>query len=300
MARIFSLLIFVVLFSFEAFASANDLERDIRNRQNNPYNNVYKTDLGNVDPSDAQYIPRVNENLKVYDYADILTSEQEKNLRAIIQGKLMEELHCDGLIVTLPGPIFESSENFDANEYFAKSFFFFNDFGFNDFEISDYDAFIFVIDIQSRRFTIFDHGKPAKHFITGGNYEDYRSLITDYLRSENYGQGLQLLLNTFYDDYLPYTDGRFFTPQVKTWLWISIGVGAFLALMIVLIAKMAHKVVRRAAYAGNYVVKNSFRLNHQYDKFVRTYTTRVARPKDTGGSGGGRSSGGFSGGSSSY
>lgn len=86
--------------------------------------------------------------------------------------------------------------------------------------------------------------------------------------------------------------------EKASWAWktplICFGIGAVIALIVVLIMAAQHKNVRRKAQAGDYVKPGSFQLTQCLDLYLYQTTTRRRRPQNTGSGGGssGRSHGG--------
>ena len=79
-----------------------------------------------------------------------------------------------------------------------------------------------------------------------------------------------------------------------SWAWktplICLGIGAVVALIVVLVMAAQHKNVRRKTQAGDYVKPGSFQLTQCLDLYLYQTTTRRRKPQNN--SSGGRSSGG--------
>ena len=86
--------------------------------------------------------------------------------------------------------------------------------------------------------------------------------------------------------------------EQASWAWktplICFGVGAVIALIVVLVMASQHKNVHKKAQAGDYVKPGSFQLTQCLDLYLYQTTTRRRKPQNSGGSGGGsgRSHGG--------
>ena len=89
-----------------------------------------------------------------------------------------------------------------------------------------------------------------------------------------------------------------YAEEQASWAWktplICFGIGAVIALIVVLVMAGQHKNVHRKAQASDYVRPGSFRLTQSLDLYLYHTTTRRMKPQNSGGSGG--SSGGSHGG----
>ncbi len=89
-----------------------------------------------------------------------------------------------------------------------------------------------------------------------------------------------------------------YAEEQASWVWktplICLGVGAVIALIVVLILASQHKNVHRKAQASDYVRPGSFHLTQSLDLYLYHTITRRMKPQNSGGSGGssGRSHGG--------
>lgn len=85
-----------------------------------------------------------------------------------------------------------------------------------------------------------------------------------------------------------------YAKEQASWAWktplICFGIGAVIALIVVLVIASRHKNVRRKAQAGDYVRPGSFQLTQSLDIYLYQTTSRRRRPQNSGS--GGRSSGG--------
>ncbi len=85
-----------------------------------------------------------------------------------------------------------------------------------------------------------------------------------------------------------------YAKEQASWAWktplICLGVGAVIALIVVLVMASQHKNVRRKVQAGDYVKPGSFQLTQCLDLYLYQTTTRRRKPQNSGS--GGRSSGG--------
>ena len=69
-------------------------------------------------------------------------------------------------------------------------------------------------------------------------------------------------------------------PLTMNAVWICIGVGLVIGLIAVLVMKSQLRSVRSKSGAGEYMKRDSFRLNTSHDVFLCRTVTRVQRPQN--------------------
>ena len=79
-------------------------------------------------------------------------------------------------------------------------------------------------------------------------------------------------------------------PPSILWLFISLGIGFIVALIVVAVMKSKLRTVRSQAAADSYVKNDSMQLTAQNDIFLYRNVSRTERPRDNDNSGGGSSS----------
>lgn len=248
----------------------------------------------------------VDANEKVYDFSDILTDEEEEELRQLIYD--FYEKYNTELIILTDSLVYHNDSD---NDYYVADFYDYNDFGINN---PQYDGIVifrntYVADpyYASVRFgnaqlyieynrneTILDAIYPNIH---SGNYlegfKQYIKLVTNY-----YEQGLSNDAQNYYIDDNGYiTKNK--TPNaaaIKTMAVRASLISAVVALIATLVAKGKNKMIIKATKADDYV--NKVHYTKKVDEFVRTVTTSYTISSSSGGGGGGgfHSSGGSSGG----
>ena len=76
------------------------------------------------------------------------------------------------------------------------------------------------------------------------------------------------------------------TGSYLVWTLVSIGVAALIVFLWYCTAAKKHREQQVAAEAAAYVQPGSFQLSRRQDRFIRSYVTRVARPKSNESGGG--------------
>ena len=244
-------------------------------------------------------VTRVNAfdtSLKIYDYAQVLSSEEEKNLKESVDNYI-ENYNMDMVLVTV------KHHEKSTTKAYSEDFYDYNGFGLN----STNDGVLFVID--------FTFGYRDIYMLTTGEairmYDDYRiEKILDsvanvskkdyyywfetFIKSTTYYASLGIPSsnqNTYIDENGDYIVGRTHDKSIN-WLIISI-VSLIVPSIIVGILISKHKMIKKAINA-NYYVKN-VNITTRSDKFLTTHTTSVRIDSDSGSSGGSRVSRGSSG-----
>ena len=221
-----------------------------------------------------------NTNLKVYDYAQVLTSEEEKNLKKDIDLYIANH-NMDMAIVTV-----KYHEKNNTMNY-ADDFYDYNGFGIG----SNYDGVIFVLD-----FTFWQNGELWMS--TTGKaidiYTDYRidSILDSVVANKN--RGYYQMFNTFIEkanyfakEGVPVYD---ITSEERKSAWNGIVIFSLvISSVIILILILKNKMVKKSTVAHIYLLKDSIVVNKRSDNFVTTHTTSVRINDSSSSSGGSRS-----------
>lgn len=247
--------------------------------------------------------PYVDVSKKVYDFAEILTDEEELDLREEIMD-FIHEYDTELVIVTINMSYYKDSENED----YAADFYDYNDFGL-DFE--KYDGIVLLHNVYPKNnyYNIYTFGNAQLYFgderydtaldeiytdLKSGNY--YKGYIKFIDRmSYFYSQGRDKELKNYAVDKKGFLYKKFNIPWVFSFIISAIVTSIIMG---VLISK--NKMVKKAYYASEYLDKDSVTYRKNIDIFVTTHTTKTyIPPSSSGGSSGGgghSSSSGSSGG----
>ncbi len=243
----------------------------------------------------AEYkVPEADKTKKIYDYADLLTDEEEKDLYDRVV-KYIEKYNLDMALVTINENPYGSSDR-DISLY-AEDFYEYNKFGMN----SSHDGIIILIDMDNRAPCVTATGQGILI------YDDERKISMNDDAFDNIADA------KYYDAFLSYIDdasnyasegvapsnalycidenGEYYKcrEEEKSVNWIvTILTSVFGALCPVLVHTRKYRGVKLATKADNYLKENN--ITGKQDKFLTTFTSRVPVHHDNGGHGGGGSS----------
>lgn len=253
------------------------------------------------DENDNEYeckTQKIDNSKKVYDFADLLTEEEEKELSNIAHD-FINKHNLDVVLVTINENPYGVSDYF--SKVYAQDFYFFNQFGVG----SSHDGFIILIDMSNRYVYMATKGKAIL------TYDDNRiDNITDvaynYLKSGNYYRGFKEMLdkadsyakegtaksNEYYcinEVGMPYKCRE--KPKEVNWI-ASLVIGLLGSLVPAYVHTRKYKGIRLAKNADSYLKDST--LDNSVDQFLTTFTSRVRRNHDS------SSGGGHFGGSSTH
>lgn len=224
--------------------------------------------------------------LKVYDYAQVLTSNEETELKTMADNYI-DTYNMDMVLVTV-----KYHQKFNTQEY-AQDFYDYNDFGIGNTK----DGIIFVID--------FTFGYTDIYISTTGEairlYDDYRiDRMLDNIAYKK-DKGYFEMFKSFINDSSSYakmgvpasnsntvidSNGDLVYKETLPWGVIII-VSLFVPSLIVGILIAKNKMVKKSTNAHYYIKNGSIVINNRSDRFVTTHTSSV-RINDSSSSSGGR------------
>lgn len=221
-----------------------------------------------------------NTSLKVYDYAQVLTTEEEQNLKRNIDLYIANH-NMDMAIVTVK---YHSKSSTMA---YADDFYDYNGFGIGP----NFDGVIFVLD-----FTFWENGDIWMS--TTGKaidvYTDYRidSILDSVVAKKNWGY--YEMFNTFIEksnyyakEGIPIYDS---TLEDKKVAWKGIIMFSLvIPSIIILILVLKNKMVKKSTTASIYLLKDSIIINKRSDRFITTHTSSVRINDSSSSSGSSRS-----------
>lgn len=249
----------------------------------------------------AKSTPLVDSSLKVYDFADILTDLEEKEVKEYIDN-FIEKTSIDMVFVSIDMPYTNDSKN----ESFAADFYDYNDFGI-DFE--NYSGIVLLRNNYSsdRYYDMYTFGNAQLYF-DQSRYDNILDDMYPYFSNKKYLEGLKLFVSkcsSYYDSGYVYiyrysyvdSDGyihkNFHLPVFACLLGSGI-----ITLIIITILVKKNKMIRKATSASTYLNKDSINYTQHVDQFLNSHTTHYTVSSSSGG-GGGFSSGSSGGGHSS-
>lgn len=251
--------VILCLFQF-SYASTETFER--------PENNLGVTkniEITSSIKSDIINTPYVDADEKIYDFADLFTNDGEKELYNSIQN-FIEKNNIDMAIVTI------DYNNKNTSKDYSDDFIRYNDFG----KGNSFDGIVFLIDMETRNMAISTYGNVID------TYEPYIDKIFDdcssYIANEDYYK----CANAFINSSQKVIDNS----KIKGWIIgfsISIGVSLLIPTIFCLVNKAKHKNVKLATHADTYLDKSSVNITHSNDIFIRSHTSRIAKPSNSSG-----------------
>lgn len=262
----------------------------------NKHWNINNSNLRNV-----QSVPYVDSKSKVYDFADILTDDEEKEIYSKIQD-FIEKTNMDMVVVSIDMPYSYDSKNED----FAADFYDYNDFGLN---FNNYSGILLLRNDydNDRYYDIYTFGDAQLYFdqnryddILDGIYSDfvgkrYLSGISKFIYkcSSYYDSGYAYKYKNAFVDHDGYIHFNYYVPILP-----CLGGASLITFIVMLILVKKNKMVRKAITASEYLDKSSINYTQHIDQFVNSRTTHYTVSSSSGGgshggsSGGGHSSGG--------
>lgn len=283
MKKLFVLFISFFLLVLPVYASTNTYSRTTTDLKV-PKKIKYKSSMEH----NVLLTPSVNANEKIYDFAELLTEEEEKQLYDKVK-EFLANTNLDLAIVTINTNVKDSTQEY-ADDFYD----------YNDFSI---DGLAFVIDMQNRIFYISTAGKAMLY------YDDYRiEYILSALDQEMYNHEYFNACNTLISQLTEYYDSGFSDNADKyvivgtqiyrktPYLLLSI-IAVVSATIGTLILALRNKKVKLASNSNDYFDNKAFEKTKDTKKLISSNTSRVyIPPTDSGG--GGSSGGGFHSGSS--
>lgn len=283
MKKLFVLFISFFLLVLPVYASTNTYSRTTTDLKV-PKKIKYKSSMEH----NVLLTPSVNANEKIYDFAELLTEEEEKQLYDKVK-EFIANTNLDLAIVTI------NSNVKDSTQEYADDF-----YDYNDFSI---DGLAFVIDMQNRIFYISTAGKAMLY------YDDYRiEYILSALDQEMYNHEYFNACNTLISQLTEYYDSGFSGNADKyvivgtqiyrktPYLLLSI-IAVVSATIGTLILALRNKKVKLASNSNDYFDNKAFEITKDTKELISSNTSRIyIPPTDSGG--GGSSGGGFHSGSS--
>lgn len=294
---LFALLL--VLFTITSVQASTNLKE--RN-ESNKYGVNKKWDMTSERIEYAKQTPYVDASEKIYDFSDILTDAEEKELYDIIV-PMIEKYKMDIVIVTYNLPYTRDSQNSE----FASDFYDFNDFGL---QYEKYDGVVLFRNTYSADpyFDMFSFGDAQLKF-----YDTRMSNILDHiypdLKNHNYLTGFKKWLRDidryydegdldgYYVDDMGYLQKEKFVYKPLQFITGTGILSAIITFIFIFVNVRKNKMVRLATKAAEYLDKSSFKLLESNDRLVHSHVTSYTESSSSSGGGGGHSSfGGHSGG----
>lgn len=257
-------LIILILFSAKSYASTNTeprTESDLKVSNDIIVTNSNKNNILNT--------PKVNEEEKIYDFADLFTDEEETELYNSVM-KYIDKNNIDMVIVTT-----NENKKYSSREY-ADDFFDYNYFGIGD----THDGILFLIDMKYREVYISTTGNAISIY-----KDSYINSMLDKIYNKSpldnpYGCAKEFV-KTATHYYKKYKNGG-----RNLALLCSFAVSAIITFIVIKVQCSKHKPVKVKLNGEDYLNKNSINITVHDDILVNTYVskTRIDHSSSGGGS----------------
>lgn len=153
------------------------------------------------------------------------------------------------------------------------------------------DGILFLFSMTQRKYYLYTAGKGMDVFDDDA-LDKIEAAVVSALKAGNTNGAAAAFAETVQSALEDYA------AEQASWVWktplICFGVGAVIALVVVLVMASQHKNVKSKHQASDYVCPGSFHLTQSLDLYLYHTTTRQAKPQNSGsgGSSSGRSHGG--------
>lgn len=290
------------MMSFVGVVQASTTTYSRENASNYGVNKKWKITSNNK--KNVLNTPLVDAKEKIYDFANILTDEEETLLKDKID-TYIEKTNMDLVLLTIN----QSYEDNIENENYAKDFYDYNDFGI-DFD--GYQGVIMIVNMYEykRYYGVQIFGDAQLYYtsrydsILDSMYYDfkngyYANGLSTFINKLNiyYAQGIPTEMESYYVDDMGYLKKKYMFPWAISLLVAGIGTTIIIGILV-----SKNKMIRKAVEARDYLKQDSVHYSVKQDILIGTHTTHYTISSSSGGSGGGggfSSSSGSSGGGSS-
>lgn len=226
--------------------------------------------------------PSVDASEKVYDFADLLSDEEESSLYNIVKNYI-NGTNYDLAIVTI------DENNKTSSKAYAQDFYDYNEFGFDDSR----SGLLMLIDMDNRNVFITTTGYAIKMY-SDSRIDDIIDAGYDELKNADYALCFENMINEAMDSYnagvpkenenLVIDGDRVYRKMSKETKAIIVFVSSsIITLIVTLIMYFQTRLKIKAGSAANYLTTDR-NLNFSR-RFLRSNVTRTPRPRDTGSSG---------------
>lgn len=295
MKKIFKILILLVLcLGINVNATTNTYDRETL--PNYGVNKNWKITENNKNNILNTYAVDASE--KIYDFSNILTEDEEKELKETID-KFIKEYKTDVVILTDDLKYMTDMEN----ENYASDFYDYNDFGM-DYNNSGVLLFRNTYS-NDPYYNIYMFG-DAQLYLSQDRVEVILDNIYNHLHNKNYLKGFTKFvddLELYYSEGIPKTmkdyevDENGYLKKKYTVPWFqAIGISLVVTALIMFILIKKNKMVAKATKANQYINYNQSKITNKRDVFLSTSTQSYTIDSGDGGGSSIGSSGGSSGG----
>ena len=270
------ILLFIVLMLFIIPVYAREIGYNSDGYERNANNNYgvnKKIDINSNNKTNIMNTPYVDPSLKVYDYANVFSEEEKKEIKSLIDG-FISDTKLDFVFVSID----MEYTNDEVNDDYANDFYDYNDFGINN---EYYGGVVFLVNMyEKNKIYIASVIGEAQYYCNESRLDELLDDIFVYFRDSNYENGLTTFIHSFkkyydkgYDSEKYYLDDKgVLKKKYSLPYFMSVLSGAFVSLLSVLGLAKKNKVVRVASDANDYLVKTSFNYLNMNDNLISSIT----------------------------
>lgn len=280
------LLIVILSFVFISSVSASTKTYPRLDSNNYGVNKDIKINSNNLDNVQSTYLVDASE--KVYDFADILTDDEEDDVYELIS-EFISLTNMDMVFLSIDMPYSYDSKH---DEY-ASQFYDYNDFGI---DFNNYSGILLLRNDYnfSRYYNIYAFGDAQLYFshnrlenILDTIYNDFVS--KDYydgistfvsMSSSYYESGIPNEMKNYYIDLNGFLVKNYVVPIMPCFIGSSI-----ITLIVMLILVKKNKMVKKASKATEYLDISSINYSVSNDQFINSHTSSYTVSSSSGGGG---------------
>ena len=266
------LLLLILLFPISVFASTNTVPRTNDDLRIDSWITVTNENRNNI-----LNTPSVDETEKIYDFADLYTDEEEKDLYNKIQS-FIDNRRLDLVIVTI-------KENPKSNaEVYADDFYDYNHFGLNDTR----DGLLFLVDMDTRDLHITGTGVGEDKY-PDSKIDDILDETFQDFSDEKYYEGTKNVIKTIDSYYnIEYNESGRYEPKTYSDYLLYIVIGSVVITIIVMIILVGkNRMVNKATSSRQYLDESTKQVKLTKNTLVGTHISKTKIEHDSGGSSGG-------------
>ena len=242
--------------------------------------------------SNVLQTPAIDETEKVYDFAELLTEEEEQNIYHKVT-EFINKHQLDLAVVTI------NKNDKGSPRVYADDFYDYNKFGIN----SSRDGILFLIDMETREIYMSTTGNAIIMY-NDNRIEEALDAVYSYMTNQNYYAGIQNFISKIdgmatqgvpsgnKNAHLDENGNIKYEKKISWLLLVVISLGVTGIIMGILISK--NKLVRKKTTAKEYLKKESVKITSISEKLIGTNTIRH-RIVDSSSSGGSSTHSGSSG-----
>lgn len=240
--------------------------------------------------------PKVDAREKIYDFAEILTIEEEEQLFSLVTDYIAES-SMDLAIVTINENPKSYYNGQNSTAVYADDFYDYNDF--------KKDGVLFLIDLENREYYVSTTGQGILVY-DDDRIDQVLDNAEDSMRNGNYFEASKEVIKTlkdFYQSGIPESNANCeitYSGAYKCYKKVPyfpvILITAIITIITFTIIINSYKKIRSALNASRYISKGKTKIDKRVDLFYNTYTHRERIMSDSDGG----SSIGSSGGSSTH